>query len=384
MKLLYVVTHPITAEKKLADQIEYMRERGTQISIVSCFDESQKKMFPDEVQVFSVPFSREISLSRDLISLYKTFWIVRRLKPDVVNASTPKAGLIGMIAAWLNRVPCRIYVLRGLRHETLRGPKMWIMKTMERISAFCSTRVVAVSHSLRTAMIRDRVCNESKVLVLGEGSSNGLDADKFDPKDEKAEIRRRVRDNLKIPLSDPVAVFVGRFTRDKGIVELADAFELVLQSFPNAWLVLVGDYESGDPVPEKTKTRIAENSRILLVPFSPPKDYLVAADVFVFPSFREGFPVAPLEAAAVGLPTVGFACTGTVDAVLDGVTGLIVPVGDTKQLAKCIVTYFQDENLRLNHARSAKQRVIESFDQHTVWENLANLYANELNRPAIK
>jgi len=137
MKLLYVVTHPITAEKKLTDQMEFMRERGTQVSIVSCFDEDQKKMFSDEVQVFAVPFSREISLWRDIVSLYKTFWIVRGLQPDIVNASTPKAGLIGMIAAWLNRVPCRIYVLRGLRHETLRGPKMWIMKSMESISAFC-------------------------------------------------------------------------------------------------------------------------------------------------------------------------------------------------------------------------------------------------------
>jgi glycosyltransferase involved in cell wall biosynthesis len=384
MKLLYVVTHPITAEKKLTDQMEFMRERGTQVSIVSCFDEDQKKMFSDEVQVFAVPFSREISLWRDIVSLYKTFWIVRGLQPDIVNASTPKAGLIGMIAAWLNRVPCRIYVLRGLRHETLRGPKMWIMKSMERISAFCSTRVVAVSHSLRTAMIHDRVCNESKILVLGDGSSNGLDAEKFDPKDEKTEIRRRVRDNLKIPQSDPVAVFVGRFTRDKGIAELVEAFELVLQSSPNAWLVLVGDYESGDPVPDTTKTRIAENSRILLVPFSPPKDYLVAADVFVFPSFREGFPVAPLEAAAAGLPTVGFACTGTVDAVIDGVTGLLVPVGDAKRFAESTVTYFQNESLRIQHAHAAKKRVLESFSQQTVWDNLVELYRSELSKVSVK
>jgi len=233
-------------------------------------------------------------------------------------------------------------------------------------------------------MIHDRVCNESKILVLGDGSSNGLDAEKFDPKDEKTEIRRRVRDNLKIPQSDPVAVFVGRFTRDKGIAELVEAFELVLQSSPNAWLVLVGDYESGDPVPDTTKTRIAENSRILLVPFSPPKDYLVAADVFVFPSFREGFPVAPLEAAAAGLPAVGFACTGTVDAVIDGVTGLLVPVGDAKRFAESTVTYFQNESLRIQHAHAAKKRVLESFSQQTVWDNLVELYRSELSKVSVK
>jgi len=379
LKLLYIVTHPITAEKKLTDQLEYMSKMGISVSIVSGFEKNQENKFANEVQVFSIPFSREISIFRDLFSLFKTILLVRRLSPDIVNASTPKSGLIGMIAAWINRVPCRIYVLRGLRHETLHGLKRWIVKSMERLSSLCATRVVAVSSSLQSALIEDGICQLSKVLVLGSGSSNGLNYQLFDPGNKKLEIRSRIRDQLSIPNEDPVAVFVGRFTRDKGIVELVEAFDEVLATVPNAWLVLVGEYESGDPVPIESKEKIFKNPKIKVVPFSPPRDYLVAADVFVLPSFREGFPVAPLEAAAAGLPTVGFACTGSVDAILDGETGLLVPVGDTKQLAGCVVLYFRDKALRDRHAEAAKKRVIDCFSQQTVWDNLIGLYTKELN-----
>lgn len=378
MKILYIVTHSITVEKKLADQMQFMQRSGLEVSILSRFDGKSNASVPDGVEVHDVPFQREISVLRDVSTLFQTIRLVWTIRPDIVNASTPKAGLIGMIAARLTGVPCRIYVLRGLRHETLAGAKRALLKWMERISCLCASRVVSVSHSLRTTALREGLCGESKVEVLGEGSSNGLNAELFDPGENRDLVRQRTREALTIPLDALVAVFVGRFTKDKGIVELVDAFQTVKQQNENAWLVLVGDYESGDPVPDECKDRIASDTRIRVVPFSPPSDYLVASDVFVFPSFREGFPVAPLEAAAAGLPTVGFACTGTVDAVLDGETGLLVPVGATEQLADAIITYFRDSELRENHALAAKRRVAERFTQEVVWNNLLKLYQREV------
>jgi glycosyltransferase involved in cell wall biosynthesis len=310
---------------------------------------------------------------------------LRQLKPDIVNASTPKAGLLGMVAAKLAGVPVRIYTLRGLRGETKRGISQMILRQTERIASSCAHHVICVSESLRSRYLELERAPESKVTVLKKGSSNGVDASHFVPSanEEAAELRLK----LGIAPGDPVIGFVGRLVKDKGVAELLECFELLLKSFPNLRLLIIGDFEQGDPVAPDFARRVREDPRIIHCGFvSDPAPYYQAMHVLVFPSYREGFPNAPLEAAASGVPVVGFRVTGTVDAIEDEVTGRLVNFGDVPGLATAAGSYLKDDALRSKHGHAGRERVLQNFQQEIIWTAVYEKYLSwlsEVNRQGV-
>ncbi len=380
VKLAYIVTHPMTLRYKLMHQIEFLEQLGYEISVITAAGvELEQVKLPKSVAIHIVPFRREISLFHDISALFKTIVTLRRIRPTIVNASTPKAGLIGMIAAWLLRVPIRIYLLRGLRYETLVGAKLMLVRFLEQVSCRASTKVLAVSESLRKVAIKDNLVGSDKILVLGQGTSNGVDVAKFNPGEQKKQIRSRIHEELGLPASAQVVLFLGRLTRDKGIEDLVLAFEEISKVRSNAYLLLVGDFEKGDPVPKICMDAIDTHPKIKHISFaSNPIAYLAACDVFAFPSYREGFPVAPLEAACAEVPTVAYAVTGSVDAVKNGSTGALVPFGDRTAFANAILAYLDDGPLRDQHGLNARQRVETAFDQEKVWTNIHEFYSEEL------
>jgi len=373
-------THPATTRAFLIGQMSYMRRHGFDVFAVSAPGPELDDLAEAEgVTIETVPMEREIHPWRDVVAMLQMCRLLRRLRPEIVYVGTPKASLLGMVAsAWVG-VPVRIYLVRGLRLETTRGLKRLILRTVESITSACAHLVLCESASLRDVYHRLKLSSPDRTRVLGPGMLNGLDLDRFARSSFSERDREDLRRHLGIPAGVPVIGFVGRLVRDKGMVELAEAFETVLKTVPDAHLLLVGDFESGDPIPEEVAERVKQHSQIVMagrVPDAAP--YYQLMDVLAFPSYREGFPVTPMEAAAAEVPTVGFRSTGVVDAVVDGETGTLLPQGDAAGLAQALLAYLHDPQLRRAHGQAAHDRVARDFQPEHRWHQLLVLYEQML------
>jgi glycosyltransferase involved in cell wall biosynthesis len=378
--LVYITTAAISANGLLRGQLAYMRERGLDVVVISSPGDRLRELEQREkVSTISIPMEREIRPLKDLLSLVRLYSTLRRLRPTIVNAGTPKAGLLGMIAAWSAGVPVRIYTLHGLRLETARGLKRFVLAVAERCASDLAHRVICVSESLRQLYVALGLTTEGKACILGKGSANGLDVNEFIPTARARDQSRVLRAHLGIPDGAPVIGFVGRFTRDKGVPELLDAFDQILGFFPDARLLMLGDFEDGDPIPESYAKRLSGNPRVIRAGHvADPPSYYPIMDVLALPSHREGLGTAVLEAAAAAIPTVAFRATGIVDAVCDGVTGTIVPLGDVDSFARALQRYLSDDLLRLEHGQAGRERARRHFRSEMIWDSLYEEYAQLL------
>jgi glycosyltransferase involved in cell wall biosynthesis len=380
-RLLIVVSHPMTARILMRGQLAHLAEAGFEVAVAAAPGPDLEAVAASEgVRVFPVPFTRRISPLRDLVALARAVAVIHRFRPAVVNAGTPKAGLVGMLAARLCGAPVRLYTLRGLRLETSSGLARRLFALLERSTVACAHRVVCVSPSLRRRCLELGLAPAGKTVVIGGGSSNGVDVDRFRPAaaGEAAALRRE----LGIPEGAPVVGFVGRWTRDKGLDDLAEVFfSDLLPRHPDCRLLLLGAWEEGDPVPAEVRRALTVEPRVVRPGFvADPAPFYRVMDVLAFPSYREGMPNAPLEAAASAVPVAGYAATGTVDAVESGVTGTLVATGDRRALAVALAGYLDDPALAARHGRAGRERVERLFSQSIVWSAWSRLYRDELGR----
>jgi glycosyltransferase involved in cell wall biosynthesis len=374
--ILYAGTSPLSVQWFLRGQLGYLREAGFDVTVVTApgegLDEARRRQ---GVHTIAVPMVRGVSPARDIVSFWRLWKIVRRLRPAITNVGTPKAGLLAGIAAWLSRVPCRVYTLHGLRLETSRGPVRPVLWLAEWLACHAAHRVICVSESVRRKALALRLVTPERAMVLGAGSCNGVDESRCAPGIEASRRARELRRSLGIPPEAPVVGFVGRLTRDKGIPELADACFRLRSEFPDLRLLLVGDFEDGDPIDPALRRGIEADPGILRTGFV--RDvvpYYHVLDILLLPTYREGFPNVVLEAHAAGKPVVATRATGVVDAVADGVDGILVPIGDPVALAEAAALLLRDPALAAGMGRAGRERILLHFRQQDVWNKLLGEY----------
>lgn len=355
-------------------QPEFFRKHGFEFEAISPAGGDLVEFGRREgVPVYAVGMTRTITPLRDLATVYRLWRLLRRLRPTIVHAHTPKGGIVGMAAAWLSGVPVRIYHLHGLPRMTAGRAYRRLLQWSGQLTGRLAHRVLCVSDSVRRAALDQRLFPADKARVLARGSINGLDsAIRFNPALVGREAGARMREALGIPLNARVLGYIGRVVLDKGVVELAVAWRDLRQSYPDLHLIIAGPFELEDSIPGAIQAELASDSRVHLiagwVDDIPP--YYAAMDLLTLPSYREGLGYVLLEAAAMGLPVVATAVTGCVDAVEDGVTGTLVPSHDAPALTKAIMAYMDNPRLCQEHGRAGRERIVREFDQQEAWEAL--------------
>jgi glycosyltransferase involved in cell wall biosynthesis len=286
-----------------------------------------------------------------------------------------------MIAAKLCNIPVRIYHIRGFTFRSNLGWKKKLLTLTERVSCKCATAVLAHSQSLKSIALEQGFVDEAKVQVIINGS-NGVDSKSlFNPSNFSAKDRMLLRQKFGIAEKDLVVSCIARQMIAKGYVELVNAWSLVRAQFPHAWLLVIGHAEEHDALPPETTSAMASDPSIVQVggidkKLSPA--FYHCSDLIVLPTYREGFPNVPLEAAAMGLPIVATQVEGCTDAVIDGVTGTLVPPKTIEPLAKAIIHYLASPELRMKHGKAAQLRVQKEFQREIIWEAQYEFYLSQL------
>ncbi len=384
-KLIHITTVPEMLPF-FSGQVGYMKDRKLEVEAIASPGKDLDRFGAlEEIRVHGVAMTRRITPLRDLVALGRLWRRLRLSRPQIVQSHTPKGGLLGMISAWLARVPVRIYHIHGLPLMTATGLKRQLLRWTEKVACGLSHQVLCVSNSVREVAVAEGLCPAEKVRVLLGGSVNGVDArEKFNPS-AGAEGRANIRSSYGIPADASVVGFLGRLVRSKGVVELVTAWARLRDELPTLHLLMVGEFEPQDPVPPEVREVLRTDSRIHLTGWiQDVAPFYAAMDIVVLPSYREGLPVVPLEAAAMELPVVATRIPGCVDAVDDGVTATLVPVRDAKALADAVGMYLRDPELRRKHGRAGRERVLSKFKQEAIWEALYQEYQRLLEANGVR
>ena len=373
------VTAESTALTFYRGYLSYLADRGWNVVIGANSSSGRLRMMAEEegARFIHVDWKREPALFSDIYWLFKVAWILRKLRPNAVVSATPKAGLIGTLAAILARVPVRIYQLWGLRLETTKGLFRAFLMMLEWLTARAATQVVANSRSLATRFEELGLAQEGSVVVLGNGSSHGVNTDHFDPSMEV----KLDSDTQKFLDKNPAkltVVFIGRLHKDKGVDTLLSAVALALKNGVNARVLLVGGSEGASlscQIEELGEKVVHVVGRVEDV-----RPYIQNADILCLPSLREGFPNVVLEAASLGVPAIVSDATGVVDSVIDEETGRIFPVGDVDRLSELLQELAGDREKIENLWKNARAWILRDFQQQHVWSLQASNLNSQVNK----
>ncbi|OIN91310.1 MAG: hypothetical protein AUJ20_11765 [Comamonadaceae bacterium CG1_02_60_18] len=383
IRIARISTVPFFVVAQLKHQIATLGAQGAQVTVVAS-DEPEMALLQGLEGVRCVPIDipRSISPWRDLIALVRLYRFLRRERIQIAHSTTPKAGLLTALAAFLAGVPVRLHTFTGQPWVDMRGAKRWLTRASDRLIGILNTRCYADSASQRKFLIEQGIADASRLFCIGAGSLAGVDVQRFDPNCFLQNQRESMRQLLGIPSAALVLLFVGRITVDKGVRELLEAFQRLKATGNGVHLVLVGSFDTGSGVAGSILlSQIDHLSDVHVVGYTDsPESYLSIADILCLPSYREGFGTVVIEAAAMGVPTVGTEIYGLSDAVVHGETGLLVPPRNVEELTGCLEKLLADKLLMKKMGEAARQRALTLFDARKVNRQLVDEYCNLLRK----
>lgn len=375
-KLVRVTTIPLSLEKLLEGQLTFMSQHYQVIAVAADEKRLEKYGVDNNVETYAVKLTRAITPIADLKAVFKLTSFLRKEKPLIIHSHTPKAGIISMLAGWLAGVPIRLHTVAGLPLLEVQGFKRKILNFVEKLTYKLAHKVFPNSFELKKIILDLNYANESKLKVLGNGSSNGIDTTYFDPQRFTEDFKSDLRSKFGIPQEDIVFVFVGRLVKEKGIEELVRAFNELRVSSPKCSLLLIGPYEQDlDPISEEIIQEIEKNPKIITTGYElDVRPYFAIANILTFPSYREGFPNVVLQAGAMSLPAIVSDINGCNEIIQNGENGIIIPVKSEEALKVAMKKLVDDIDLRSQLTLNARQVIQKKYEREYFWQILLKEY----------
>lgn len=378
-KLLRITTVPISLRLLLTGQMKYMQANGFEVLMASADGPERALVIQAENTAHHIiPFTRAITPIQDLKCLWQLILWMRKERPDIVHTHTPKAGLLGMLAARITGVPVRIHTIAGLPFMTIKGGKRKLLIAMEKLTYWGAHQVWPNSKSMLAYVQEQNLCPAHKLDIISEGSTNGIDLERFSPTAIQADLLAAVKQSFNYQEGLTYLMAIGRVVKDKGIPELIEAFTALQEEYPDIRLLLVGPLEeerAEELLPANCLENIHHHPAIQHIQWTDQVAYFLhLADVLVHASHREGFPNVPLQAAAMQCPIVCSAIPGNIDIVENAVTGLTFPVGDVTALKTCLESVLNDKETAKERALELRTKIEQSFDRKVIHQALLDRY----------
>lgn len=377
-KLIRVTTSDISLDSLIKGQLKFLSSEFEVIGVSNNTGVLAMVGEREGIRTIEIPMHREISLFSDIKCLWLLYRLFRKEKPDIVHANTPKGSMLSMIASKLASVPHRFYTVTGLRYQGASGLFRTLLMAMERISCYCATKVIPEGEGVKKTLLKDNITSKEMHIILN-GNINGIDTEYFNPDlfnrnrtDNKLYTgnKKDIRHDLNLKEDDFVFIFIGRIVRDKGMNELAVCMKRFKAEKKNVKLLLVGRFESKlDPLDADNEEFLRSNPNIHFLGYqNDVRPFFVAADVLVFPSYREGFPNVVLQAGAMGIPAIVTNINGCNEIIKEDFNGKIFSSKDVNALYEKMNWCLNNKNRVKDMASQSRKMIVGRYRQEEVWE----------------
>ena len=376
-KILHVISTFFSVYPFFENQFRHFVSNGYEIHLaLSPSGDIEEYANEQEIKYFETPINRNYSLFDDLKSILAIYKYIKKNNIEIVAGHSPKGALIAMFASYLAGTKRRIYFRHGLVYETSKGIKKSILMFVERLTSFLAKEVVCVSPYLMEKSIKDRLTRKSKLKILNIGSCNGVDAvKKFNSSNIQSDKKQTLKAKLGIHDGDFVIGYVGRLAKEKGINEIVTSFSLFNEKNKNSYLLLIGPLEDRDVISDETFSKIQQGKNIIYTGeiYEDLEYYYSLMDIFLYPSYRDGFGNAIIEASSMEIPVLTTSFSGNKDAIRNGITGQYISL-DPNEISLKIEDYFTNKELAKIHGRNGRDFVEKNFSNEIIWKYLDDLY----------